>query len=160
MRRTRTLPSTPHAPGSRALCLTIAAPALLALGACAARQGPDAGALRRLQESTAPTSSRASYVIAGASVPGDRMLSDVVRERWPRLVQGDLPRGELDRFGAIDRFGVYDARGAFLGGPLYLESVRARDIVQLRRLTMIEEASRFGRGHPAGAVIITWRTGG
>ena len=157
MRRTAPLP-----------LLTLAAPALLALGGCAS--APESGfrALAAPSSSPAsssasspaaarPTTSRTSYVIAGASLPGDRLLIDVVATRWPQMVRGDLPRGELARFTTIDRFGVYDARGTLLGGPTYLESVRAREVVEIRRLTYGEEAAKFGRGHPAGAVILTWR---
>jgi len=55
----------------------------------------------------------------------------------------------------VDRFGVYDASGVFLGGPEMLALLPTTDVRGVRRLTDIEETVRFGRTHPAGAVIVT-----
>ena len=107
-----------------------------------------------------PTGSRASYIITTATELSTRHLADIVRERWPNLVYGDLPRGAAGQAASIDRFGVYDARGVFLGGPDYLQGVRAIDVVQIRRLTSSEEFALLGKRHPAGAVLLTWNLSG
>jgi len=107
-----------------------------------------------------PTGSRLSYVISTASELGTRNLADIVRERWPNLVYGELPRGGIGQPVVLDRFGVYDARGVFLGGPDYLQGVRAVDVREIRRLTAIEEYSMLGKRHPAGAVLLTWNLAG
>ena len=103
-------------------------------------------------------SSRTSYVIDGAALPPERMIVDVVRERWPQLVHGELPRGDFGQALSIDRFGVYDDHGAFLGGPEYLAQVRAGELRQIRRLTAVEESAYLGKRHPAGAVVLTWKS--
>jgi hypothetical protein len=104
-----------------------------------------------------PSTSRLSYILNGAALPPDRLLSDIVAERWPQLVRGDLPRGDAGQAVSLDRFGVYDMRGAFLGGPDYLTGIRAADVREIRRLTAVEESVQLGRRHPAGAVVIAWR---
>jgi hypothetical protein len=139
----------------------LAAPLLLALGACAPAS---ATATQTFAINQARSESRQSYILSGAVLQRSdtRTLLDLVNERWPGMVRGDLPRGAGLRFGAAppsaypDRFGVYDTRGAFLGGPEYLASMRPSDVQQLRRLTDMEENAKFGRSHPAGAVIVTW----
>lgn len=131
----------------------LAASVLLLVGACAG-----AGYAARGAERVTPDGAeRVSYVIAGESLPAERMLADVVSARWPRLVRGDLPRGGAGQAESPDRFGVYDARGAFLGGPDYLLVLRAGDVREIRRLTANEEFARYGRRHPAGAVVLDWR---
>jgi hypothetical protein len=107
-----------------------------------------------------PTGSRGSYVISTAKEISTRQLADIVRERWPNLMYGDLPRGGTGQAFSMDRFGVYDARGVFLGGPDYLQGVRAIDVVQIRRLTASEEFALLGKRHPAGAVLLTWNLSG
>ena len=138
----------------------LAAPVLLALGACAPASQSESQAFAINQ---ARSESRQSYILSGAVLQRSdtRTLLDLVAERWPTMVRGDLPRGAGLRLGAPvsvypDRFGVYDTRGAFLGGPEYLASMRTTDIVQIRRLTDMEENAKFGHSHPAGAVIVTW----
>jgi hypothetical protein len=134
---------------------------LLALGACApvSQSASQAFAINQ-----ARSESRQSYILSGAVLQQSdtRTLLDLVAERWPTMVRGELPRGAGLRLGGapvnayIDRFGVYDTRGAFLGGPEYLASMRTTDVVQIRRLTAMEENAKFGHNHPAGAVIVTW----
>ena len=132
----------------------LAATALTLLAACAT-----VGGRAPREARSAPTTSRQSYVIDGASLPSERPLMDVVAAQWPRLLSGDLPRGNAgESMSSMDRFAVYDTRGAFLGGPDYLRSVRANDVRELRRLTSLEEAAKFGHRHPAGAVVLVWRT--
>ncbi|AHG89361.1 hypothetical protein J421_1824 [Gemmatirosa kalamazoonensis] len=138
----------------------LATSTLSALAACASG-GLSSGALFE-QGTTLPklvTTSRDSYVIAAASLPRDQRLTDVVSQRWPQMVRGELPRGDfgLVPTQSLDRFGVYDSRGAFLGGPDYLVSVRADDVIEIRRLTAGEESALLGRRHPAGAIILQWR---
>jgi hypothetical protein len=138
------------------------AAALLALStaACATAPRPAANALGH----RSMLDSRQSYVLTGAVLHrrDTQTLLDLVAERWPGMVRGDLPRGAGLIVTAAspraddDRFGVYDIRGAFLGGPEYLANVRPADVQQLRRLTQVEENARFGRRHAAGAVIVAW----
>jgi len=130
----------------------------LALAACATgtAAGPSASVREQLA-SARRTTSRLSYIIEGSSLPAERALVDVVRERWPQLVTGDLPRGNAGQAESRDRFGVYDARGVFLGGPDYLQGLRAADVREIRRLTAMEEFALIGKRHPAGAVLLTWR---
>ena len=139
----------------------LAAPVLLTLAACApATQS----ASQAFVVNQARSESRQSYILSGAVLQRNdtRTLLDLVAERWPNLVRGELPRGAGLRLGAPpqtgypDRFGVYDTRGAFLGGPEYLASMRTTDVQQIRRLTDMEENAKFGHSHPAGAVIVTW----
>ena len=147
---------------SRARAALVAAATLAAVACASAGPGASGGAggaggvLRQRTAAPASTTSRASYVITTESQPGTRHLIDIVRERWPALVYGELPRGNTGQATSIDRFGVYDARGVFLGGPDYLQGVRAVDVREIRRLTPIEEYSMLGKRHPAGAVLLTW----
>ena len=139
----------------------LATSTLSALAACASVGSNAAGPLRE-ERTLLPklvTTSRDSYVITGASLPRDQRLTDVVAQRWPQMMRGELPRGDfgLVPTTSLDRFGVYDSRGAFLGGPDYLVSVRADDVIEMRRLTAGEESALLGRRHPAGAIILQWR---
>jgi hypothetical protein len=137
--------------------------ALLAVSACTTTH--PVPVLPLVAPAPAAHDARRSYVLTSAelSTEHDRWLSEVIASRWPDIVYGDLPRspGTLRPFdaGPNDRFGVYDARGSFLGGPDYLTSVRPSDVQQIRRLTSMEEFATFGRGHPAGAVVLTWLGG-
>jgi hypothetical protein len=147
-----------------ALAVTACTSALLS-AACASVGTSGESAHRTLASRAAspvlqPTASRGSYVISTATELGTRHIADIVRERWPNLVYGDLPRGPMGQAVSIDRFGVYDARGVFLGGPDYLQGVRAIDVVQVRRLTATEEFALLGKRHPAGAVLLTWNLAG
>jgi len=137
-------------PVSRA---ALAATALALLAACATVGGRAPRA-----PLTSPTTTRQSYIIAGASLPAERAMIDVIAARWPQLLSGDLPRGSAGQATSVDRFAVYDQRGGFLGGPDYLLAVRARDVRELRRLTALEEYAKYGQRHPAGAVVLTWNS--
>jgi len=139
------------------------AAALLALvtAACATAPRSSVGAL-----GPAPTrlAARQSYVLSGDVLHrrDTQTLLDIITERWPGMVRGELPHGAGLVMSAAapsafdDRFGVYDVRGAYLGGPEYLANVRPADVQQLRRLTEVEEHAHFGRRHAAGAVIVAW----
>lgn len=146
---------------ARSVRLAFSLAAVMSVAACATA-GSSATTPSRaasMLASPTPSTTRSSYVIAGASLPSERQLLDVVRARWPQLLSGELPRGNAGQTASIDRFGVYDAKGTFLGGPEVLLNVRAREVQELRRLTAMEEYARLGRRHPAGAVLVTWSTG-
>ena len=147
--------------GSRSPLLRVATALFaLATAACATAPRPMADALGH----RSMLDSRQSYVLTDAVLHrrDTQTLLDIVTERWPGMVRGDLPRGAGLIMTAAsprpddDRFGVYDVRGAFLGGPEYLANVRPADVQQLRRLTQVEENARFGRRHAAGAVVVAW----
>jgi hypothetical protein len=142
---------------------------LLVLAAAACATAPGTGPRSHsAAEAVAPTrpgiETRHSYVLSGDVLrrKDPQTLLDLVAERWPELVRGELPRGAGLRLTAEpqgpneERFGVYDARGAYLGGPEYLANVRAVDVRQLLRLTDVDERARFGRRHAAGAVVVAW----
>jgi hypothetical protein len=83
-----------------------------------------------------------------------RSLGDVVSTYWPSLGrQAATPLPSA--FG--EPVGVY-ANGALIGGLSDLRAIRSGDVVHLQRLNQSEEYSRFGRSHPQGAVVVTWRT--
>ena len=146
---------------SNAIGSAMACSATNASGATSASGASGASPMGRLQTALPlPTASRASYVITTEKQPGSRQLSEIVRMTWPALVYGDLPRGNAGQGSSMDRFGVYDVRGVFLGGPDYLQGVRALDVLENRRLTPVEEFAVLGRRHPAGAVLLTWNLGG
>jgi hypothetical protein len=156
---------------TRARAVRSAIPALLvyttfAVTACAtATPAPRLGdALLPAGVSHAPPAaeSRFSYIVTADELVDDHSATmyTFIASRWPSMVFGDPPRGG-GSYGAVlsptdDRFGVYDARGAYLGGPEFLLNVLPSAVQQLRRLTSMEEHTLFGRGHPAGAVILTW----
>jgi len=139
----------------------VTAPLLVTIGACGVAPAPGAQALAL---TPAHVESRQSYVLSGSALRRDdaRSLLDIVAERWPNMVRGELPRGAGLRITPLpavftqDRFGVYDTHGAYLGGPEHLATMRSADVQQLRRLTEMEETAKFGHSHPAGAVIVTW----
>ena len=82
-----------------------------------------------------------------------RMLSEVVGTYWPTLgARGPLP---LPTWSG-EQIGVY-ANGVFIGGPSELRSIRSGDVAHLRLLSRAEEQMRFGRVHPLGAIVLTWK---
>lgn len=142
---------------------------LLVLAAAACATAPGSGrrprsAAEALVQPRPSIEMRHSYVLSGDVLRRSDLqtLLDLVAERWPELVRGELPRGAGLRLGtesqaaSDERFGVYDVRGAFLGGPDYLANVRVADVRQLLRLTDVDERARFGRRHAAGAVVVAW----
>jgi hypothetical protein len=158
------MPSAPTSRLARRFRLAVgAAPALLAFTACT---GPGAPVRQSLTVAPNVGDIRGSYLLGAAELrqAETRTVLDVVGNRWPAMVRGDLPRGGSMRLTGPDtpifqdRFGVYDSRGTFLGGPEYIASLHTEDILELRRLTEMEERIKFGRSHPAGAVILTWRS--
>ena len=147
----------------RALCTVLVAPALVAAWACVS--APASPAERRLApglhrlapglKSLGPT----SFLITGTALAGERSrpLHEVVERHWPGLVRGPLviTPAEAMQWDARDRFGVY-ANGSFLGGPEYLQLVPAYHVVRVERLGRQQEMVRYGRRHPAGAVVLTF----
>jgi hypothetical protein len=131
----------------------------LATAACAANARPAGPVSAMVAHSTA----RAAYVLDATALGATerRTLFEVVCNRWPSLVYGELPAtfssaspGPTAR--PQDRFGIYDPQGAFLGGPDLLLTVNTSAVRRVVRLTGIEEFAAFGRQHPAGALVVTW----
>lgn len=147
------------------LALRARAAALVALAACG--PAPYAAAPMHAPTPAPMIDSRASYVLGPTALDQaeGRSLLDLVDARWPGMASGALPRGGSATHAVrpadpdADRFGVYDARGNFLGGPQQLAAIRPGSVRELRRLTEMEERMTFGRGHPGGAVVVTWRLG-
>ena len=82
-----------------------------------------------------------------------RTLSEVVRAYWPTLgARG--PATLIPTSG--DQIGVY-ANGALIGGLAELRTIRSGEVVHMRLLTRSEELTRFGRVHPQGAIVLTWK---
>lgn len=132
----------------------------LSLAACATTSPTPNAPVRAI--SSRMTETRRAYVLTTNDMgrAGTRTLYDLVAVRWSPLVYGDLPRGYGVSEPAVsaerDRVGVYARDGSFLGGAEVLRDLMPADVVELRRLTSIEEFGKFGRRHPAGAIVLTW----
>jgi hypothetical protein len=142
-----TMRSDPLQPPIR---LTSVVALLSALGGCAG--GMSAPALPYGQPSTADAGLRHINGPVLQANPS-RTLSEVVGTYWPTLgARG--PATFTNTFG--DQIGVY-ANGALIGGLAELRSIRSGDVAHLRLLTRSEEQARFGRVHPQGAIVLTWK---
>ena len=139
--------------------------ALCAATACAtARTGADETRL----EGTA-LAGRPSPVLATRTLIPMRTLDldpglslyDVVSRYWPYVLRPNVPvAGPVPRPVAGDPrgdiVGVYVGEN-FSGGQEQLRSIRSSAVSSIRRLSQSEEYIRFGRSHPGGALVITFR---
>ena len=138
----------------RAVLASAALAAALSLAGCASTSGGSADATDfRLNRPRAGDIS--TRHIQGEALTRDpaRSLLDVMAAYWPTQMRGD-PRAV--QFGGDQGIGAY-VNGNYMGGWDFLRTVRAGEVVRVQRLTQSEEYLRYGRTHPAGAVVLTLR---
>lgn len=82
-----------------------------------------------------------------------RSLMDVMASYWPTTMRGDPLARQI---GGDNGIGAY-ANGNYMGGWDFLRTVRASEVTRVQRLTQSEEYLQFGRSHPNGAVMLTFR---
>jgi hypothetical protein len=155
------------------LALALAA-ALTTLAGCAATSRGDtaprlsAGLAAELPASLSVLPATAGPAVGGLSsglstmqadvlVPmHDRTVYDLIERRWPTVLRPMTPNARSGPRG--DVVGVY-ANGVFIGGVETLQTVYARDLLAVHRLSASEEFMKYGHSHPGGGVVLVWRTG-
>jgi len=140
----------------RAVLVSAALAAALSLVGCASTSGGSGGSEVSDFRLNRPRAGDISMRhIQGEALTRDpaRSLLDVMAAYWPTQMRGD-PRAP--QFGGDQGIGAY-VNGNYMGGWDFLRTVRAGELVRVQRLTQSEEYLRFGRNHPAGAVVLTFR---
>ena len=141
----------------RAVLASAALAAALSLVGCASTSGGSAasGDVTDLRLNRPRPGDISMRHIQGEALTRDpaRSLLDVMASYWPTQMRGD-PRAP--QFGGDQGIGAY-VNGNYMGGWDFLRTVRSGELVRVQRLTQSEEYLAYGRTHPAGAVVLTFR---
>jgi len=84
--------------------------------------------------------------------PG-RSLYDVIRQRRPQWL---ARRGQTTLQGEGDDIVVYQD-GVRVGGPAVLQNLQVTVVESVRFLSAAEATTRYGTGHPQGAILVVTR---
>ena len=84
--------------------------------------------------------------------PG-RSLFEVIRQRRPQWL---ARRGASSLQGADDDVAVYQD-GVRVGGPSVLANLQVTVVESVRFLSAAEATTRYGTGHPHGAILVVTR---
>ena len=134
--------------------------ALSAATACATSR--PAGDVSRLESVAAARrappvvlATRSTIPLATLDLDPSLSLYDVVGRYWPQVLRPPLwetsnpdPRGDV--------VGVF-IDGTFSGGQEALRGIRASAVASIQRLTRSEEYVKYGKSHPGGAVLVSFR---
>jgi hypothetical protein len=138
------------------LASAVLAAALSLLAACASSPAGSTGSTDfRLSRGRASDVSMRHIQGEALSRDPSRSLMDVMASYWPTSMRGDPFARQI---GGEQGIGAY-VNDNYMGGWDFLRTVRAGEVVRVQRLTQSEEYLRYGRSHPNGAVILTFRGG-
>lgn len=129
---------------------------LMVLIACGGGAGPRTG-VGDVAPNTAPKPAERARgnasLILGAEVAtsGASDALQAIRILRPSMLRGRTGSGN-DQSGTADMVVYVD--GVRLGGPQQLVSVAAMNVKEIRWLSASDATTRFGTGHPFGAILV------
>jgi hypothetical protein len=132
--------------------LTIAAAGLNACAAGAARSGTGSGGTATSALSTAVAARGSASVIVEAEIPasGAQNALEIIQRVRPSMLRAR--NGSTQETGVMDI--VFYIDGTRAGERQALTGVPAGNVREIRLLNATDATTRFGTGHPLGAILV------